>query len=446
VVLPFSTEGTRPDALAEGLAEDLIGRLNSFKGLQAILKRSVFSLHGKQLSLREIGASLKAGAALTLAVRRQPETLDLEVRLVRFPEGRELWARRYVRPLTEIFVVQGDIAAHAAAELKERPAHATRKWPTEKPEAYAAYLRGRSALSRIDGTRTALEFFERAVALDPSYAQAHAGIAEAYQELNFSGSVRRSEAYPKALRAVQQSLAINESLPEAHLAAGRIKMYFEWDWGGCEQECRRAIELDPSNAEGHERYGLVLALEGRFDEALNRLRLAESLDPLSPRTGWVLASTLYWARRYDAAIAEARRILEIDPQYSWAYYTLGQCYAEIGKLDEAITAFGRAAKPVGNLGNAYARAGEIGELRKVLAGIEKRSREKGKANSVGLAMIYSGLGDVDRAIDQLERAYEDRGWLGTLKVAPVWDPLRSSPRFGKLLKKVGLAETSAIGH
>jgi serine/threonine-protein kinase len=441
----LSVGETWPDALAQGLADDLRMRLNAFEGLRVISKRALFFAHGKPSSLREVGAGLNAGAALTIAVQRREETLDVEARLVKLPEIRELWARHYVRPLTDVFAVESDIAASAARQLKLRPARAARRWPTENPEAYAAYLRGRSALSRIDGTRTALELFERAVALDPSYAQAHAGIAEAYQELNFSGSVRRKEAYPKAVRALERSLALDESAPEVHLAAGRIKMYFEWDWRGSERECRRVIELDPSNAEGRERYGLVLALQGRFDDALSQLRLAESLDPQSARIGWVLASILYWARRYDAAIAEARRILEIDPQYPWAYYTLGQCYAETGKLNEAIEAFLRPGIPRGNLGNVYARAGRIAEIRKLLAGIEKAARETGKTNSVGMAMIYSGLGDVDHAIDQLEKAYEDRGWLGTLKVAPVWDPLRSDPRFDKLLKKVGLAEMPSSG-
>src|SRR5262245_40124870 len=217
-------------------------------------------------------------------------------------------------------------------------------------------------------------------------------------------------------------------------------MYFAWDWRGAERECRPAIELDPANADARERYGLLLSLEGRFGEALGQLHLAQSLDPLSSRTAWILASVLYWARRYDEGIAEARRILRNDPHYALAHYTLGQCYAEKGKLDEAIEEFLRYGKPTGNLGNAYARAGRKAEARK-LRDLDNRNGINGMT-----AMIDIGLGEIDRAFAQLERGYERRAWLGTLKVAPVWDPLRSDVRFGRLLQRVGLTETIPSGR
>ncbi len=436
-VLPYTTIGTQPDTnvLAEGMVEDLIARLNAFAGVRVVAKTSAFSFQGKDLPLREIGARLNVEAALTGTVRRSGETLEVSARLVALPEEREMWSRHYVRRLAEVFAVQEEIATAAAQALRLGPVRtSTRKWPTENPEAYTLYLRGRSALERKDGTRTALEFFERAVALDPAYAQAHAGIAEAYQELGFSGGLVRREAYPKAAQAAERALALDDSLPQAHVAAARVKMFFEWDWRGTERECRRAIELDPSNAAARERYGLLLSVEGRFGESLDQLRLAQSLDPRSARTGWGLASVLYYARRYDDAIAEARRILEIDPNYAWAYYTLGQCYTEKGELDRAIQAFLRPAGriPTGNLGYAYALAGRTAEARKLLADLDTTMN----------AMVHIGLGEYDRAFQCLERTYERRGWLGTLKVAPVWDRLRPDPRFHNLLQRVGLAEAS----
>jgi adenylate cyclase len=439
-VLPFAAGGTQPDTLSEGLVEDLIARLNAFDDVRVISRTSTFSFQGKQMPLREIGARLNLGAVLTVSVRRSGETLEVEARLVSLPEERELWVRRYVRPLAEVFAVQSEIVAAASQALHLRPVRAAPRWPTENPEAYSAYLRGRSAVNRIDGTRTALAFFERAAALDPAYAQAHAGIADAYQELSFTGALKAKEAYPQAARAAERALALNDSLSEAHLAAAGVKMYFEWDWRGAERECRRALELNPSSADARERYGLVLSLEGRFDEALDQLRLAQSLDPLSPRTGWVLASALYWARHYDAAIAEARRILKIDPHYAWAYYTLGQCYVEKGEPEEAIQAFLRPTGrvPPGNLGYAYALSGRTAEAREVLHDLEKRHAQAGGGSAM-IAMVYTGLGETDRALQCLETAYANRGWLGTLKVAPVWDRLRGDPRFARLLQKVGLA-------
>ena len=442
-VLPFVSAGgeQNDETLAEGIAEDLIARLNAFDGVRVVSKTSAFSFKGKNLPLREIGSRVNVVALLAGTVRQSGKMIEIGARLVTVPGQRELWSHRYVIPVPQMFRVQGEIASSVAETLRLRPARPVRKWPTENLDAYTNFVRGRSALERLTvaGSRTAIRFFQDATALDPGYAEAQAGLAEAYGDLSFTGGSVPQDAYQEAARAVGRALALDVALPETHMAAASLKYRFEHDWSGAERESRRAIDLDPNSGIAHERYGMVLALEGRFAEALNEARLAESLDPLSPRTTWMVAVVLFYARRYDEAIDQAKRTLEIDPTYDWAYQTLAQCYEEKGKFDEAIRLYLRAGRSSGNLGHAYAMAGRTTEARHLLAELEKRYGETG-LQAAGIAMVYSGLGDRDRAFKWLETAYKDRRWLGTLKVAPVWDRLRSDPRFAQLLQKAGLAE------
>lgn len=443
-VLPFVNAGGGPDndAMADGLAEDLIARLNAFEGVRVISTASAFSFRGTDLPLRDIGARLKVSALLTGMARRSGETLEVATRLVSVPEERELWRRDYSRPVGELFAVQAEIAAAVAEILRLRASRAARKWPTENPEAYALYQRGRAAWAgrTTRGARTALQLFEQAAALDPAFAQAHAGIAMAYFQLAEVGqALSPEEAYARVTQAATRALTLDELLPEAHLAASNVKVY-ERDWRGVERERRRAIELGPNSALVREQYGMFLSLMGRFSEALDHVRLAQSLDPLSPRATWAVATVLRFARRYDEAIAEAQQALELDPNYAPAYHTLGVCYEAKGRLDDAISAYLHAGGTGGgNLGHAYAAAGRTKEARRLLAALEEHYPEGGHAGQI--AQIYVGLGELERALQWLGRAAERMpANVPTWKVAEVWDPLRSDPRFPELLKKVGLAE------
>ena len=442
-VLPFVNTGSGPDndTMADGLAEDLIVRLNTYDGVQVISSASAFSFRGPHLRLRDVGAGLKVTAVITGTVRRSGETLEVATRLVAVPEERELWRRHYSRPVAELFAMQAEITSGIAETLRLRPIRTARKWPTENPEAYASYLRGRAAWAGRNpgGARTALQHFQQAAALDPGFAQAHAGIAMAYYQLAEVGpALSPEEAYPKVSDAATRALSLDDSLPEAHLAASLVKVY-ERDLHGVERERRRAVELDPHSSLAREQYGMFLSLLGRFPEALEHVRQAQSLDPLSPRATWAVATVLRYARRYDEAIAEARRALELDPNYGPAYHTLGLCYEAKGNLDEAIASFGRAGQSAGNLGHAYAVAGRTKEARALLADLENGYTQRGGAG--GIAQIYVGLGDLERALEWLDRGTERMAaTIPTWKVAEIWDPLRSDPRFPQLLRKAGLAE------
>ena len=447
-VLPFATSAGPEDAsFGDGLTVDLIDRLNAVSGLRVVSRTSAFAFRQSELALSDIGARLNVTALLTGEVRRSGEAIEIRSRLVRSADQGELWSRAFVRPLAEIFAVQAEIATEVAAALRlERP-DTRNPWPTSSLAAYESYLRGRSALEVIEKTRdaAALKFFERAIELDPDYAQAHAGIAIAYSQLAFTGGMAPQKAYDPARNAAEKALAIDGESSEAHLASAMVKFTFEWDWSGLERECQRAIELDPENVTARELYASALISLDRPDEALAQAQLAESLDPLSPRASYRVAMVHRYARRYEACISQARRTLEIDPHYGWAHISLGHCYRGLGRFEEAIAEYRLGGcGNCGALGIAFAQAGRTGEARLLLA-----EREAGyRKNGVGaghIAQIYIGLGEVDLAFEWLERAFDDRAFMKNLKDADVFDPLRADPRFELLLDRIGFGTGEASG-
>lgn len=328
-------------------------------------------------------------------------------------------------------------------------------WPTSNPDAYAYYLRGRAAWERWTTTETwaALRFFEKAVELDPEYAQAYAGIAEVYQQLAFgfasqAAGIDPGAAYGRAARAANRAMALDPSLPEANLASAVVKMRFECDWTGAERQCLRALELNPRNPHGRERYGMLLSNLGRYEEGLAQLRQAQELDPLSVRTSYSIAYALYLARRYDACVVQARETLRAAPTFPLAQQILGQCLEALGMSDQAIDAYGRSNRRSGYLGHAYATAGRLDEARDLLAMLT--TGPNAGANGDEAALIYVGLGDTDRAFAALTRHMEWQTGLGvcragSLGAAPVWDPLRSDERFRRLLGQVKLDRAAPGG-
>jgi tetratricopeptide (TPR) repeat protein len=290
----------------------------------------------------------------------------------------------------------------------------------------------------LGGSETALKLFQQAVSLDPAYAQAHAGIAEAYSTLSFQGGLAPQTAYSEASRAVQRALALNDSLPETQLAVAAVRHRFERDWAGAERAFQRAIAFGPNSVAAHTDYGMLLSLQGRFDEALEHVRMATSLDPLSARARWMVATVMLYGRKYDECIKELEQTLQLDPNYGQAYNVLGQCHQWAGRIDRAIAAYERAGLAFkGNLGNAYAAAGRRDDARRVAAEMERRFRDSG-VGATGIAMIHIGLGEIDQAFHWLATAHQRGNWLGPLKVAPVYDPIRTDPRFTDLLQKIGL--------
>jgi DNA-binding winged helix-turn-helix (wHTH) protein/tetratricopeptide (TPR) repeat protein len=306
-----------------------------------------------------------------------------------------------------------------------------------RPQVRELYLRGRIALDdpTIGSARTALQLFEKAIAIDPSYAPAQAGVAEAYLRKPSSlTGVPPDVAIARAEHAIAQSLALDDSLSEAHLAAAELRMT-RHDWPVAGREYRRAVALAPKNSIARQQYAMWLSYQGRFDEALNEARLGESLDPLSPPARNTVAEVLRHARRFDEAIAQAHRVLELNPNFGRAHAVLGHCYLAQGRFEPAIEEHRRSGNTGGNLGSAYALAGFTKEAREIVDALQKRYASTGGGPGE-IAQGYIGLGEFDRAFEWLSRAVED-GSVWTLKVAVVWDPLRADPRFEQLLRRAG---------
>lgn len=443
-VMPFAVADGEPDSAAvrEGVAKDLIARLETYENTRVVSAGSVFSADGLNLPLKEIGARLGVSSILTGRLIRAGGTLAVDVTLVRLPDEQRLWSAHYTQPVSQMLEVPRAIAADLAGELELKRDAGLQGWPTRNQEAYTLYVRGRTALDRFspDGTRLALRLFQQALTLDPEYAQAHAGLAQLYLQMNPAiPNLTGQESIQRASEAASRAMALDASLPEAHVAAAGI-LSMRGDWAGAEREHRRAIELGPSNVVARQQYAQWLALLGRSDEALEQARAGEALDPLSPRAMMAVASVLRFAGRYEEAIAQAHKVLEIDPTHSVAYLNLGHNYQGLGQLDKAIEAFQKMGRPSGNLGHAYALTGRHAEARALIAQFEQRHAKTG-LGVAEIAQIYSGLGEIDLAFQWLERLDEfHTGWPTTFKVAPVWDPLRSDPRFATLLKKYRLAD------
>jgi tetratricopeptide (TPR) repeat protein len=271
-------------------------------------------------------------------------------------------------------------------------------------------------------------------------------LAESYLDLGgVLGFLSPRDFYPKAKAATMKALALDETLAEAHSSSASIKQYFDWDRAGAEIEASRAIQLNPNYAQAHHIYGTVLESVGRFEEAVSERKRAAELDPLSPGTIADVGYPLYYARRYDLAIEHYRRALELDPNFFWSYLWIGEAMVQQGRHQEAIAEINRAVSLAGNqtrviatLGHAYAVAGKTGEARQVLNQLLERSRQS-YVSPYYIALIYAGLGEKDEVFEWLEKAYDEReSYFNLFKVEPVFDSLRTDPRYLSLLKRVGL--------
>jgi Tfp pilus assembly protein PilF len=346
--------------------------------------------------------------------------------------------------------VQEDIGREITEKLRLR-LNSEQKKSLTRPrarnhEAYQDYLKGRYYWNKLsaEGLKTAIEHFNAAIAREPTFPLAYAGLADSYAVMSTFAAVPPRECLPKARTAALKALETDETLGEAHAVLAEVKVLYDFDWAGAGRDFRRAIGLNPGYARAHQWYGLYLARIGRFDEAFAEMKKAQELDPLSlvinSLVGWVFLQ----ARRYDEAIEQLRQTLAMDPSFAFAHFALGRAYMEKRMYPEAIAEFraGLASgdpRFIASLGYAYAVSGRQAEARKILDELLARSK-RGYFPSWTIAMIYIGLGDKDRAFEWFGKAVEERGentvWL---KIGPLYDPLRSDPRFADLLRRLNLA-------
>jgi len=420
-----------------------------------ISRTSVLRFKGTQKPLDEIARELNVAAVVEGTVARSAERVRVTAQVIQVNPEKHVWAESYDRPLGDAVILQGELARQItqAIRIKLTPQEQTR-FASVRPvnsEAYEAFLKGRYFWGKRTEatTQKAIEYFQQAIEKDPNYALAFTGLADSYSSLALPAALQEAlpsnEAFPKARAAADRALAIDSTLAEAHASVARIKFLYDRDWSGAEKEFQRAIELNRNYANAHHWYALELMSMGRLDEALNQIKLARELDPLSLIINTNMALILSSAQQYDQAIEQSRKTLEMDPNFALVHYRLGQILILKGmnaeavpELEKAIALSGGSPRATAELGLAYAKMGKRGDALKLLNDLKDRSKVR-YVSPFDLAVIYGGLGDKGRTLEYLEKAYDERSTsLALLKLSPSFASLRSEPRFAELVGRVGL--------
>jgi len=451
-VLPFENLSHDPDNayFAEGMQDEILARLSKIADLKVISRTSTQKYKSAPDNLREIAKQLGVGNVLEGSVQKSGDAVRVDVQLINALNDAHLWGDVYERKLTDIFAVESDIAKTIADTLQAKLTGAEKQLiaaqPTTDLTAYELYLKGRLLWSKRGGEnlRQAIGFYEQAIARDAKYALAYTGLAEAYVLLPFYTATAPQDAYPTAKAAALKALQLDDKLAEAHTALGLLLCIGDLDMAGSRSEFQRAIALNPNYATAHHWYGNgpLLAL-GRFDEAIAEGKRAIELDPLSPIINADLGQNLYNARRYDEAIAQLRKTLEIDPTFYYAHYNLGIALQRKGDVPAAIAEYTKAQQLSDDLfvqvllAAAKAQSGDKDAAIQMLTELEELSQHR-YVSSYWRTLLYLSLGNRDEAIRRLEQAIADHESLTItlINVDPMLDPLRGDPRFEALVQKV----------
>ncbi len=454
-VLPFRNLSPDPENefFTDGVTEDVIAQLSKIRSLKVISRGSVMRFKAREQGLQEIGATLGVATLLDGSVRRAGNRVRIVAQLVDAETDRHVWGETYDRQLTDIFAIQTDVALQIAsaleAELLPQERARIRREPTSNLQAYQLYLQGRYSYSRYTGEsiQKGIDFFRQAIAADPGFALAHTGLAMAYAEIaagQGGGGVRPDVAYHESQGAVTRALALDNELGEAHAVLGLLKFAHDFDWAGAEIEFKRALELSPGAADIYDHYGWLCGALERYDEALVLVSRAQELDPLTHRAD--LATTLLRAGRHQEALQEAKRVADAEPDYPRARSTLGWAYLKLGMVEEGLSNLEHAVRAdpsntiyLAQLGQAYGMSGKPDQTRTILGRLEQLSAER-YVSPYHMAYVYTGLGDADRALECLERAFAERaGSVYGIKGSFLFTALRSHPRFKALLARMNLA-------
>jgi len=456
-VLPFEnlTGDASQEYFSDGLTEEMITQLGGLdpERLGVIGRTSVMHYKGTRTPLDQISRELGVHYVLEGSVRRDGAKVRITAQLIQSQDQTHLWAREYDRELIELLAVQREIAQEIAQEVQVTVGNGKSLQPgraplsTQELEAYDLYLRGQYFLNQrnVPAMEEAIAYYQQSIAKDPRQARAFAGIADAYALLGGYTGRPQQEEVAKARAAAWRALEIDESLAEAHAALALIAQNYDWNWQVAEREFRRAIELNPNYATGHHWYAEHLMWRGRFDEAFAESERARQLDPLSLIIAADNGAILHYSRHYDDAIEKWRSVLAIDPQFQRAQL-IEQAYIEKGMFDEAIAGVERTRTFTPghwywcNLAYAYGRANRTSEARQALKEL-LRIGQRETLDPRLLAWAYLGLGERDKALEWLEKAYATHSdEMVSLKVNPGYDTLRGEPRFQELLRRVGLSD------
>jgi DNA-binding winged helix-turn-helix (wHTH) protein/Tfp pilus assembly protein PilF len=450
-VLPLLNESQDPNLeyLSDGITESIINSLSALPQLKVLARSTMFRFKHSELDPIEVGRQLSADALLTGRILLINNALVIKLELIGISDGTQLWGEQYQRKPADIFEVQAEIAREVSDKLQLRLTGKQKKQLakryTENTDAYHLYLKGRYFWSKrtSEALTTGIEFFRKAIAIDPGYALAYAGLADSYAIIAFYANLPPKPAFEEAQKANAKALELDDSLAEAHASLAFIKEYYEWDWAGAGREYLRAIELSPNYATAHQWYGMYFMKLGQIEDARRELERALRLDPYSLIINSDLGLPYYFNGQYPKAIKQFRSVLKVDRDFIWARFFLGWAYEAYGKFANAIEEFQTAQliddrpEVTAMIGHAYAVSGRRNQAISILTRLEEQSKRH-YISPYYIALIFVGLEDHERAFEWLEKAYSDRNeWLVWLKVDPRFDRLRSDHRFASLLRRIG---------
>jgi serine/threonine-protein kinase len=454
-VMPFVNEGgtSEVEYLSDGMTESLINGLSRLPNLSVKARSSVFRYKGKDVDPQRIASELSVQAILNGRVVQRGDNLTLYLSLVDARDGNQLWGEQYDRKVADLVSLQREIARDVSQKLRSRLSGAEEQKVTKdytaNTEAYQLYLKGRFNVFKLTPpeVKAGILYFQQAIQLDPNYALAYVGLADAYRSLGLGAEMSPTEFLPKSKAAAQRALEIDDSLAEAHTALGMTMFWYDWNWSAVENQFKRALELNPNSAETHQFYAHLLSNTGRHAEALAEIKRARELDPYSPFLNTLEGQFLLHAGKPDEALVRLRETFELAPSFWFPHLFASSAYIEKGMFVEAISEARRATElssaqtvSAANEGYALAKLGKYEEARIVLDRLLKLSKER-FVPPYHIAFLYNGLGQRNEAFAWLERGFEQRDPKMTfLKVEPKWNNLRDDPRFVDLMRRVGLSQ------
>jgi len=453
-VLPLrSLSGTQDEEyFSDGLTDSMMTRLSHVEGMKVISRSSVFRFKGKDIDPREVGKQLGVAAVVEGSVRKHADTIRVALRLVSAEDGRVLWATEgQGRTSKDLFALQDEIARNLAAGLKVNLSGGAEQRlaarQTDSAEAYQLYLKGRFYLNKYNlaDIKKSIDYFNQAIANDPDYALAYAGLADSHIALGVDFRPP-GEVFPQAKVYAQKAIALNDKLGEGHFALGEVHYFYDWDWAAAQKELELTLQLDPQATEKSACYVHSLDATGNSEGAITHVRRALELNPLSIGIQGELGCASYYARQYDQALAFSRQTLEMDPNFDMANYNIARAYGQKGMYGEAMRALNNIGPLselppmiVAELGYVHARLGEKDKARTMLDELKVRTARGEYVDPYPVSFIYAGLGETEQALEYLQRSVKIRSsWIPWLKVEPKFDSLRKDRRFENLLTKVGI--------
>jgi len=456
-VLPFENLSGDPNQeyFSDGLTEEMIAQLGALSPdrLGVIARTTSMAYKHTSKSVRQIGDELGADYILESSVRRDGNQLRVSAQLIRSSDQVHVWAQSYDREISHSIALQEDLAKAVAEqiEVKLSPLYTHRSVSPHAIDARAneAYLRGRYFSNQFtaDGYRKAITYFQQAIDLDPSLAEAYSGLTDSYVFLVITDVLSPEEGSSRVLDSARHAVSLGENVAEAHNSLASVMMNLQWNWSGAETELKRAIELNPSYSNEHRIYAALLAAMGRHRDAWEQISQAMRSDPLSLPNNAEVVRSLYYARQYDQALEQGRKAMQLDANYYRTHFWLARVYAQKKLYNEAIAESSKVlnAMPGSNVGltelaYSLAVAGRERESREILKRLEKRSKQA-FVPAYNLAVIHLALNDRDSALDYLQKAYQERDWaMAVLEVEPRLDPLRSDPGFQALVQDLNFPE------